>query len=121
MPGLSIARRPKRRGLLVSRGLQNSPFLLFPMDGADKEELENLIRAILAKGGVTEESEVQAVIEKAEQDSEIRIHVAEAQREVRRLLALRWQGHSLIQMGYRKWKECYYPAVKRFTKDAKTG
>jgi len=117
MSNLLVARTPKRRGLIVSRGLGNSPSLLFPMDGTEKTELEDLIRAILAKGGVTNESEVQAVMEKAEQDYEIRIQIAEVKKEVRRLLAIRWSGKSIIQVGYRKWREAFFPAVKQFKKE----
>ena len=114
MSRLYVARRPKRRGLLLGmKGSRASPSLLFPLDGVDRGELDELIRAILAKGGVTKEPEVQAIIERAEQDSEIRIKVAEAKAEVRRLMRLRAMGAKLMQVGFRRWKQVCYPAVQR--------
>ena len=118
MARLYIARRPKRRGLLIPRlGNKAKPNLLFPLDGVDRGELDELIRAILAKQGVTNEAEIQAVVEKAEQDSEVRIKVNEARAELRRLMSIRAKGIRLIQIGFRKWRECFYPAIKQFIKE----
>ena len=113
MSRLYVARRPTRRGLLLPmmRSKAN-PSLIFPLDGVDRSELDELIRAILAKQGVTNESEIQAIMEKAEQDSEIRIKVAEARKEVRRLMGLRAKGARLIQRGFRKWAEAFFPGKK---------
>ena len=109
MGNLFVARRPKRRGLLLPMsGNRANPSLLFPLDGVDRSELDELIRAILAKQGVTDEAAIQAIVEKAEQDSEIRIKIAEARKEVRRLMGLRAKGARLIQRGFRKWKEAFY-------------
>ena len=119
MSKLHIARRPKRRGLLIAKGSgigNDNKMLLFPLDGLDSNELDELIRAILAQGGVTNEAEVQAVIDRAEEEVEIRIKVAEARAEIRRLMALRGQGLSLMQRGYRKWVEVFYPAITQFKK-----
>ncbi len=102
--------------LLPMSGSKSNPSLLFPLDGVDQEELDDLIRGILAKGGVTDEKEVQAIVEKAEQDSEVRIKILEARREVRRLMSLRARGIKLIQRGFRKWVECFYPVTKQFSK-----
>ena len=115
MGKLLIVRRVKRRGLLISQGMsKNNPGFLFPLDGVDKSELDELVRAILAKGGITKESEVQAVVEKAEQDAEVRLQVAEANAEVRRLMSLRAQGLKLMSIGFRKWVEVFHPAIKYF-------
>lgn len=117
MSRLYVARRKTRPGLFIPMmGSRASPSLLFPLYGVDRGELDELIRAILAKQGVTSESEIQAVVEKAEQDSEIRIKIAEARREVRRLMALKSQGLKLMQIGFRKWREVWYPATTRFEK-----
>ena len=117
MGTLFIARRRGRRGLLVPMGgTKGNPSLLFPLDGVERAELDELIRWILAKGGVTNEAEVQAIIDRAELDSEIRIKIAEAKAEVRRLMKLRAQGFSLIQVGFRKWKEAFFPPLKQFGK-----
>jgi len=86
--------------------------VIFPLDGVERSELDELIRAILAKGGVTEEKEVQAIVEAAEQASEVRIKVAEAKAEVRRLMKLREAGAKLMQVGFRKWKQVFYPPTK---------
>jgi len=110
MSRLLIARRPQRKGLLVGMGgTKASPNLLFPLYGIERGELDELIRAILAKGGVTEESEIQAIIEKAEQAAEVRIKVSEAKAEVRRLMRIRAAGGKLMQVGFRKWKQVFYP------------
>ena len=115
MPGISIHWRKNRKGLLLPMmGTKANPMLLFPLESVEKSELDELVRAILAKGGITEESEINAIIERAERDSEIRIKVAEAKAEVRRLMSLRYQGKKLMQIGWRKWKEVYYPAIRRF-------
>jgi len=112
MPRLLIARRPKRRGLLLSMsGSRANPSLLFPLDGVDRGELDELIRAILEKGGVTDEATVNKIVEEAEKDSEMRIKVAEARAEMRRLMAIRAGGGKLMSVGYRKWKQVFYPAV----------
>ena len=115
MGRLLVARRRGRRGLFLPReGSKANPSLLFPLDGVDRSELDELVRAILAKGGVTNEADVQAVVDRAEQDSEIRIKIAEARAEVRRLMAIRAKGISLIQIGWRKWREAFFPATKHF-------
>ena len=115
---LFVARRPKRRGLLIAKGLgtKASPMMLFPLDGVDRSELDELIRAILAKQGVTEEAEIQAVVEKAEQDAEVRIKIAEVKAEVRRLMAIRAKGGKIMQRGWRKWVQVFYPAIKQVSK-----
>src|SRR3990167_831533 len=113
MSRLLIARRPQRKGLLVEmRGTKANPNLLFPLYGIEPGELDDLVRAIIAKGGVTEESEVQAIIEKAEQDAEVRIKVAEAKAEVRRLMKIRAMGGKLMQVGFRKWKQVFHPTIQ---------
>lgn len=119
MGNLYVARRPRRRGLVLPmKGNRANPSLIFLLDGADRSELDELVRAILAKGGVTEEAEVQAVVDRAEHDSEVRIKVAAARAEVRRLMRIRAAGGKLMQRGFRKWKQVTYPAVQRFEKVA---
>ena len=115
MSRLLVARRKGRRGLVIPRlGSQVAPSLIFPLDGVDRGELDELIRAILAKQGVTNEAEIQAIVDRAEADSEVRKKVYEAKKEVRRLMALRAAGAKLMQRGFRKWEETWFPAVKRF-------
>ncbi len=110
MGNLFIARRPQRKGLFLPMlGNRANPSLVFPLESVDRSELDELIRAILAKGGVTEESEVQAIVEKAEQDSEIRLKIIEARKEVRRLMKERAKGNSLVQVGFRKWLPAWFP------------
>lgn len=115
---LLVVRRPHRRGLLIANGMSKAnPGLLFSLDGVDAGELDELIRAILAKGGITAEAEVQAIIERAEEDAEVRLKVAEAKAEIRRAMEIRKKGLSLIQRGYRKWVECFMPARTVFKSD----
>ena len=109
MGRIAIHRGARRKALLIARaGTKRSPDLLFPLYGMERRELDDLVRAILARGGVTEETEVQAVVSKAEEDMEIRIKVAEAKAEVRRLMALKAKGARLMQVGFRKWKQAFY-------------
>jgi len=113
MGNLYVARRAKRRGLLLPMGASKAnPSLLFPLDKTDQSELDELVRAQLAKLGVTKESEVQAVIDKAETDSEARIKLGEVRKELRRLMALRKEGAKLMQVGFRKWRPAFYRQVK---------
>ena len=113
MSRLYIDRRLGRRGLLVGmKGTRANPSLLFPLDGVERGELDELIRAILAKQGVTNETEVQAVIDRAEQDSEVRLKVAETKAEVRRLMKIRAAGGKLMQRGFRKWHQVFYRPVE---------
>ena len=114
MPDLYVARRAPRKGLYLQTKKGNLMFFL-PRNRREqlsKSELDELIRANLAKIGITNEAELQAVIEKAETDYETKIKVAEAAKEVRRLMALRAQGAKLMSVGFRKWKEVSYPAPK---------
>ncbi len=111
MPNLYVARRAKRKGLhLQMQGTRENPNLMFVLPKRnDRSELDNLVRGILAKQGITEESEVQSLIQQAEMQSEERIKVNEAIRELKRLMALKAQGAKLMQVGNKKWKEAFYP------------
>ena len=114
MPELVIARRKNRRGLFLPlQGTRGNPSLLFPLDSVERSELDELIRAILAKQGVTDEAEIQAIMDKAEQSFEVRQKIYETRREVRRLLAIKKAGGKLMQVGYRKWKQVFYPSTIR--------
>lgn len=111
---LYVARRPTRKGLYLpqEKNSQN-PSLVFPLTrNLERSELDELIRAQLDKVGVTKESDVQAVVDKAEEDYELRVKVDEARKEIRRLMKLRAEGKKLMSVGHKKWKEVYYPAVK---------
>lgn len=108
---LYVARRKNRIGLSIPMGqVSQSPNLLFPLTKSmDRGRLDELIRAELEKLGVTKESDVQAVLDKAEVDFEYRVKLAEVRQEIRRLMALRAEGKKLMQVGNKKWKEVYYP------------
>ena len=114
MSELVVVRHKNRRGLMLpQQGTRANPTLLFPLDGVERSELDELIRGILAKQGVTGEAEIQAIVEKAEQSFEIRQKVYEARKEVRRLLAIRRAGGKLMQVGFRKWRQVWFPPVRR--------
>ena len=110
MSRLYVARRKPRKGLMLPMEQSSSnPTLLFPLLAkSDPGELDDLIRVELEKVGITKESDVQAILDKAEADYELRIKVGEAKKEVRRLMALRAEGKSLMQVGDKKWKEVSY-------------
>lgn len=113
MANIFVARRALRRALYLPQGMSKSnPSMIFPLDYTDRSELDELVRAQLEKLGITKESEVQAVVDKAETDSEMRIKVAEVRKELRRLMALRSEGAKLMQSGFRKWKQAFYRPIK---------
>ena len=111
MPRLYVARRPKRVGLyLPMEGVSQNPSLLFPLlRKTDPSELDELIRIELEKVGITKESDVQAVVDKAEEEAEEWVKIEEARKEIRRLMQLRAEGKSLMSVGNKKWKEVWYP------------
>src|SRR3990167_11378724 len=120
MSKLVIARRKERAGLsLPMGGIIDNPALLFflPEKGVEKERqidsslLDEQIRAQLQKVGITKEADVQAIIDKAEEDYEYRVKLEETKKELRRLMALRSEGKKLMQVGFRKWREVNYRQV----------
>ena len=117
MSRIAIVRRPKRKGLYLAKGV-GSKSLLFPLGNIERGELDELVRGILAKQGITEESEIQAVIDAAEKDAEMRIKVAEVKAETARLMEIRRKGGKLMSIGFRKWAQAFYPAVHTLTKAA---
>ena len=114
MSKLFVARRKQRKGLLLPmEGTEKNPSLIFFLPEkngkqVDPSYLDELIRAQLAKVGITKESDVQAIVAKAEEDYEFKVKVEEAKKEVRRLMELRAQGAKLMSVGYRKWKQVFY-------------
>jgi len=111
MPDLYVARRDTRKGLFLPMNQSGgNPSLLFPLTkNLERSELDELIRAQLDRVGITKESDVQSIIDKAEEDYELRVKIDEARKEVRRLMKLRAEGKKLMQIGNKKWKEVYYP------------
>ncbi len=118
MSKLYFQRNQRRRGLYLPLDwTRANPSLIFPLYGieGDSTELEDLVRAILAKGGVTDEKVVQAVCQDAELQHEARIKVWEARQEVRRLMALKSAGAKLMQVGFRRWKTAFFrPVMPKF-------
>jgi len=115
---LYVARRKQRQGLHIPMAGTDSMVFFLPEKGALPErqissgQLDELIRSQLEKVGITKESDVQAVIEKAEIDYEYRIKVDEAKKELRRLMEIKANGGKLMSVGYRKWKQVFYPGGK---------
>jgi len=113
MANLYVARRALRRGLYLPQGMSKSnPSMIFPLDNLERSELDELVRAQLEKLGISKESEVQAVVDKAETDSEMRIKVAEVRKELRRLMKIREGGGKLMQSGFRKWRQAFFRPIK---------
>ncbi len=113
MANLYVARRAGRRGLCLPQEMSKvNPSLIFPLDNTERSELDELVRAQLSKLGITKESEVQAVVDKAETDSEAKVKLAETRKELRRLMSLRAEGASLMQVGFRRWKQVFYRPTK---------
>ena len=107
---LYVARKVERKGLVMPfGGTKSSPSAIIPFSqNMEKSELDELVRAVLAKRGLTKESDVTQAVEESEEAYENRVKVWEAQVEVRRLMALRAQGNKLMQKGYRKWAPAFY-------------
>lgn len=107
---LDIQRTPQRKALYISTaGTKDNPHLIFPLENVERGELDELIRATLEKMGITEEAEVQKIIEKAEQDYEVRLLLSRARAELRRLMEEKKKGRKLMQRGFRKWQIVSYP------------
>ncbi len=75
----------------------------------ERSELDDLVKAQLNKQGITKDSEVQAIVDKAEKEYEDRVKTQETTKELRRLMAIRAAGGKLMQVGFRKWKQVFYP------------
>jgi hypothetical protein len=110
-----VARKAPRKALFLPMGqVEKNPSLLFPMlNKIDPSELDELVRAELEKQGISNESDVHKIVGKAEEEYEQRIKTAEASREVRRLLKIKAEGGKLMQVGNKKWRQAFYPAVRR--------
>lgn len=110
-----VARRAQRKGLVIPMGQsKKNPSLIFLLEKTDRSELDDLVRRQLDKQGITSESQVQEIVDKAEEETEQRIKVREASKEVRRLMALKAEGKKLMQNGYRKWQPVSYPSDSIF-------
>ena len=98
--------------MLPMAATRANPSLLFPLDRTtDGDTLDDLVRQQLAKQGITKESDVQAIVDKAELEYEQRIKVQEASREVRRVMRIKEEGASITQRGFRKWKQASFRKI----------
>jgi hypothetical protein len=92
-------------------GTREKPSLMFLLPKMDRGHLDQYIRKELEKQGITEESQVQAIVDKAEAEYEKRIKVEEAKRELKRLMAIRANGGKLTSVGHKKWAEASYRPI----------
>ena len=107
---LYVARRAPRYGLYIpTEGTRENPNLIFFLPKTDRSQLDELVRAQLEKQGITNESEVQRIVSEAEEDYERRIKIDESIKEIKRLMALKAEGKTLMSVGHKKWREAYYP------------
>jgi len=113
MSKLYVARRPQRQGLLLPmEGTKEKPRLVFFLPKTDRSHLDELIRKQLESQGVTRESDIQAIIDKAEEAYEQRVKTHEAHLEIRRLMQLKANGAKLISAGPKKWREAFFRPIK---------
>ena len=111
MTKIWVARRNQRKGLyLPMQGTKENPGLMFLLPKMGEGQLDEFVRKELEKQGVTSEAEVHRLVEQAEKDYEKRLKVEEATKEVRRLMAIKEAGGKIMQVGFRKWKQVFYPA-----------
>jgi hypothetical protein len=114
---LKIEWRPQRKALLIAGDMNKAnPGLLFPLHGIAPGELDELIRAILAKRGITDEHTIHAIIEKAEKDAEVRLKVSQARAKIRKIMAEKRKGNKIMMNGHQNWVPVFFPALKRFVK-----
>lgn len=100
MSKIWIARRAKRRALFLPLGqTRDNPSTIIPLHKTDRSELDELVRGLLEKRGVTNETQINETVEDAELDFENRVRVAEVSKELRYRIAeqakyskLRWGG-----------------------------
>lgn len=114
MANLYVVRKAERKGLyLPMGGTKKNPSLMFVLNRKlERGELDELVRAQLAQKGITNESEVQTIVDQAEKEYEDRIKVEEAKREIARLMNIRRSGGKLMSTGFRKWRQAFYPALR---------
>ena len=114
MGTLAFSKDSQRAGLYVPLGqTKKNPSLVIPFYKMERNELDDIVRMELAKQGITEESKVQAVIDEAETQYEERRKVEEARQELKRLMELKRQGATLMSVGNKKWRQAFYPAIKK--------
>lgn len=114
MSRLSFVQDKNRLGLYVPMGqTKEDPSLVIPFYKMDRSELEEIVRANLEKQGITDETHIQTLIDEAETQYEKRKKEHEAHLELKRLMKIREDGGKLMQVGYRKWKQAFYPGVKK--------
>ena len=115
MADLYVVRRPKRVGLfLETEGTGKNPHLMFFLPGMSRGQLDQKAREELAKQGITKEADVNKIMETAEKRYETRLKIDEVNAEFNRLMEIRRNGGKIMQMGHRKWKQVFHPAIKRF-------
>ena len=115
MSRIFVARRQNRGAyMLPMTATEKDPSLVFPLTNhLENGELDELVRAMLEKQGVSSESDVQRITVQAEEEYEKRIKVSEARRELHRLMDLKREGKKLMSMGNKKWKEVYYMSSRK--------
>ncbi len=113
---LYVARRNQRKALyLPMGGAEKNLSLMFYLPEKEgrqigTSQLDELIRSQLEKVGITRESDVQDIVDKAERDYELRIKVEETKKEIRRLMDIRAKGGKLMRTGDKKWGQTFYPS-----------
>ena len=114
MGNLLFAQDSDRLGLYLPLGqTKKNPSIVVPFHKIGRSELDEIVRAALAEQGITNESEVQAICDEAEEQYEERRKVEEARVELRRLMGIKRQGGKLMQVGDKKWKQAFYPTGGR--------
>lgn len=103
---------------LPMQGTKQKPALMFFLPQNHNQQispsqLDETIRAQLEKQGITKEADLNEIVSKAEIAYEQKAKMLEAHKEVKRLMALREAGAKLMQVGFRKWKEVFYPAIRK--------
>lgn len=102
---LYVALDKRRQGLLLSN--HNTLFFLPGMNGS---QLSETIAKQLESQGVSPAGHAK-IVEQAEVEYEMRVKVDETVVELKRLMAIRLEGHPLVQRGFRKWKQASFRPI----------
>ncbi len=86
---------------------------MFFLPKMETSQLDEYVRKELAEHGITDEPTVQAIIEEAEKQYELRVKTKETEAMIRKFMDIKMEGGTkrLMQQGDRQWVEAFYPGV----------
>jgi hypothetical protein len=114
MTEIYVAKQDKRQALyLPMGGTKENPSLMFFLPEMVKSQLDEYVRKELSEQGITDEPTIKKILDEAEKQYELRVKIKETQKELKRLREIKAKGGRLMQVGFRKWKQVFYPSVSK--------